>query len=216
MECKYCNKQVKNKKSKASHEGLCKQNPNRRKSHFENIEWQKAKGTNQYIKADKLGLERPKVSEETRQKISYAATGRKHTDEYKKKMSEFAKKNGLGGVTQSRWIKYNGKTLGSSYELELVKNLESYNVKWDTCKRFNYIDNKGKVRTYTPDIYLPEYDIYLDPKNDYLIENINPNLGFTDCEKINWVMKQNNVIIHILNKDQLRWDYIKTLLKHKW
>ena len=216
MECKYCNKEVQNKKSKSSHEGLCKQNPNRRKSPFENVEWQKTKGTNQYIKADKLGLERPKISEEARKKISDAAKGRKHTDERKKKMSEHAKKNGLGGVTQSRWIRYKGKILGSSYELELVQVLERHNIKWQTCKKFSYIDIKGKARTYTPDIYIPDYDIYLDPKNNYLIENINPNLGFKDSEKIDWVMKQNNVVIHILNKDQLNWDYIKTLLKHKW
>lgn len=216
MECKYCTKQVANKKSKASHEAVCKQNPNRRKSPFENLEWQKAKGTNQYVKADKLGLERPTISEETRQKISTSSRGRKHTEESKERLSEYAKKNGLGGVTQSRWIQYKGKTLGSSYELELVQDLERHSVKWDTCKKFNYIDNRGKARTYTPDIYLPDYDVYLDPKNDYLIENINPNLGFMDCEKIDWVMRQNNVIIHILNKDQLNWSYIKKLLKHKW
>jgi hypothetical protein len=214
MECKYCSKQVKNKVSKAAHEGLCKQNPDRRKSPFENLEWQKSKGINQYIKAAKLGLEKPVRSEETRQKLSNAQKGKKHTDEYKKLMSEHAKKNNLGGVTQSRWIQYNGKTLGSTYEFELVKDLERCDIEWNTCKKFNYIDNKGKARTYTPDIYLPEYDIYLDPKNDYLIENVNPNLGFKDCEKIDCVMKQNNVIIHILNKSQLTWEYIKTLLKH--
>lgn len=43
---------------------------------------------------------------------------------------------------------------------------------------------KGIKHTYTPDFYLPEYNVYLDPKNDYLINNINPGLGFKDVDKI--------------------------------
>lgn len=166
------------------------------------------KGTNQFIKADKLGLKKPKLSEETKNKISDSKKGHKHTDEFKLKQRENAIKNGLGGVTQSRWIKYNGKTLGSSYELELVKDLDKNNIKWDTCNRFKYVDCNGKERTYTPDIYLIDYEIYLDPKNDFLIENINPNLGFKDSDKIKWVCEQNNIECFILNKEQLNWEYI--------
>lgn len=170
------------------------------------------KGTNQFIKADKMGSEKPKVSEETKNKISIANKGNKHTEEFKLKQRHNAIKNGLGGVTQSRWINYNGKTLGSSYELKLVKDLDKHNIKWDTCKRFKYIDCNGKERTYTPDIYLIDYNIYLDPKNDFLIENINPNLGFKDTKKIKWCSEQNNIKVIILNKYQLSWDFIKKLL----
>jgi len=133
----------------------------------------------------------------------------KHTDEFKKLMREYAIKRKLGGITQSRWIKYNGKTLGSTYELKIAKSLDENNIKWDTCKRFNYIDPFGKKRTYTPDIYLTEYDIYLDPKNDFLINNINPGLGFKDITKIKLAEKQNNIKVLILNKEQLNWEYVK-------
>jgi hypothetical protein len=68
--------------------------------------------------------------------------------------------------------------------LKLAISLDENNIKWDTCSRFNYIDRFGKSRTYTPDFYLIDYDVYLDPKNDFLINNINPSLGFSDKEKI--------------------------------
>lgn len=35
-----------------------------------------------------------------------------------------------------------------------------------------YWDDDGKQRRYVPDFYLPKYDLYLDPKNDYLIKKI--------------------------------------------
>ena len=69
-----------------------------------------------------------------------------------------------------------------------------------------------KERRYTPDFYLSEYDIYLDPKNDFLINNINPSLGFFDKEKIQWVSEQNDISVIILDKDQLNWDDIQKML----
>ena len=44
---------------------------------------------------------------------------------------------------------------------------------------------------------------FLDPKNDFLINNKNPALGFTDAEKISLAMQQNNIRVIILNKDHL-------------
>ena len=165
------------------------------------------KGSNQFIKAKNSGVPVPQSKRKGRPGKSIP-----HTEETKKKLSEIAKKNGLGGVTQSRWIKYKGKTLGSSYELEVAKSLDENGVKWDTCSRISYIDPFGKKRTYTPDIYLIDYDVYLDPKNDFLIENINPRLGFSDLEKIQLVREQANIRIIVLNKQQLEWNTIKTLL----
>ena len=54
------------------------------------------------------------------------------------------------------------------------------------------------------DVYnTSEYDVYLDPKNDYLINKINESDGYNDVDKINWVSLQNNVKIYILNKNNL-------------
>lgn len=219
--CKYCDQEKKNDNSLRNHERLCKLNPNRQKTFFENLEWQKEKvkkhpgkfgGSNQYLKAKMLNLEKPIMSEESRKKMSDAAKKQTWTEERKKKQSEDVKKRNFGGVTQSRWIKYNGKTLGSFYELELVKNLEANGILWDTCKRFNYVDPFGKCRTYTPDIFLTEFNVFLDPKNDFLMENINPSLGFSDLEKIKLVENQNNIRVLVLNKNQLNWESIQKLL----
>lgn len=76
----------------------------------------------------------------------------------------------------------------SSYEYELAVNLTQNNIHYTKCKSFPYIYN-GIIHHYTPDFYLPDYDLYLDPKNDFLIENVNPALGFKDVDKINAVME---------------------------
>lgn len=199
--CKFCNIEKNSKNSLSNHEIRCKENPERIICGRKHSEQAKRK-------IGEVAKKRV-FSSETRQKLSKLALGRKLSEKHKKILSESAKARGLGGTTQSRWIKYKGKTLGSSYELTVVKDLEKNNIQWETCKRFNYIDNTGKKRTYTPDIYLPEYDLYLDPKNDFLINNLNPRLGFKDIDKIRWVSEQNNIKILVLNKTQLSWEYIK-------
>lgn len=170
------------------------------------------KGSNQHIYAEKHGLPKPKLSDETRKRMAEKASKQIHSDERKEKLREHAIRRKIGGVTQSRWIKYKDKTLGSSYELAVAKSLDENSITWDTGKRISYIDPFGKKRTYTPDFYLEEYDVYLDPKNDFLINNINPNLGFSDKQKIKLVEDQNSIRVIILNKTQLDWNTIKTLL----
>lgn len=128
------------------------------------------------------------------------------------KQSEIAKARGFGGVRPSVRINYNGISLGSTYELKLAKSLDEFEILWIKPKKIKYIDPFGKSRTYEADFYLPEYNVYLDPKNDFLINNINPRLGFKDTEKIRLVSEQNNVRIIILNKTQLNWESVQILL----
>lgn len=138
--------------------------------------------------------------------------GRHHTEDFKKKARELAYKNHLGGVRKSKRIIYNNQILGSTYELKVAQDLDKNNIKWQTCKRFWYKDSAGIKHSYTPDFYLPDYDIYLDPKNDFLINNVNPRLGYTDIQKIDWVKSQNNIQIIILDKNSLTWEKIKEKL----
>ena len=212
--CKFCKKTYSDRGVKY-HQNYCKMDPTPLVSPSKTDKWREAMKLrvheNQFTKAKKEGR-KINVSNETRMKISKSSTGRKHTEDYKLMMSELAKKRGLGGVTQSRWIQYKGKTLGSSYELSLAKDLDNNHIAWDTCSRFNYIDPFGKDRTYTPDFYLMDYDVYLDPKNDFLIEHINPALGFNDCEKIKLVEEQNNIKVFVLNKYQLTWNSVKDII----
>ncbi len=61
-----------------------------------------------------------------------------------------------------------------------------------------------KQRKYFADFYLEDYDVYLDPKNDFLIPG--------DTIKINMVSEQTGKKIIILDKNQLSWDSIKIVL----
>lgn len=194
FKCKYCDiKEYRTPSGIAKHEKHCRDNPNYVK-----------KITKSHI-----------FTAQQKEKMRLKALGRKHTVATKKKLSILAKKRNFGGITQSRWINYNGHVLGSTYELRVAISLDENNIRWTTCKKFNYIDTFGKSRTYTPDFYIIDYDIYLDPKNDFLINNINPALGVKDEEKIQRTCEQNNIIVLILNKNQLSWKEIKKILPRK-
>ena len=59
---------------------------------------------------------------------------------------------------------------------------------------------------------MPTYDVYLDPKNDFLINDVNPGTGYRDLDKITAVEKQNGVVIFVLNKNQLDWQSIEDVI----
>lgn len=130
--------------------------------------------------------------------------GHPHTDDFKKKISDVAKRNNFGGWHTSKSIDYNGIKLDSSYELILAQDLDENNIKWEKPKPLYWKLNDSEHRYY-PDFYLPEFNIYIDTKNDFLINNVNPRFGITDVEKIRLVETQNNVMILILDKDNLSW-----------
>ena len=139
--------------------------------------------------------------------------GIKHTEATKAKLSSIAKARELGGFNmRNKGFMYNGVKLDSSYEVALAQSLDRNLIKWQRCTRFSYLTPSGELHYYTPDFYLPEYNIYLDPKNSFLINNINPTLGYRDSEKIAWVMQQNNIKILILDSSQLEWESIKKLI----
>lgn len=213
--CKHCGKQCKNENSQKQHELRCKENPERI-----NII---VKGFND---ADKVAWNKDK-RKDTDERVQRNAdavkkfyethpgsfTGRTHTDEYKNYMSDVAKNRSLGGFNMRKAsITYEGVKLDSTYEFEVAKSLDADNIRWQRCGRFEYQHNDGSIHYYTPDFYLPEYDVYLDPKNDYLIEHVNEFTGMTDVEKIHRAAKANNIRVIILDKESLTWDKIKELI----
>jgi len=72
----FCQSEKASIQSLRSHERLCKSNPNKALTPFQDKQWQIAKGTNQFIKAKNEGTAIPSVSIETRKKISDAAKNR--------------------------------------------------------------------------------------------------------------------------------------------
>lgn len=90
-------------------------------------------------------------------------------------------------------------TLQSTYELECSEVLNKMNVKWNRPKAMKY-----GGRNYFADFYLPEYDVYLDPKNNYKAK--------LDAEKIALVIKENNVKLFVLLKEQINEQSLRSIL----
>ena len=211
--CNYCGKQCKSLNALKQHEARCKLNPEAIPCTIpkDKCGWSKGLTKND---CESLKLHSQYMSQYWSEHDN-PFKGKHHTDEFKNKLSEQARDSNY----QSHWgtrksYKYKGKKFISSYEVRIAMSLDENNIRWEKPDYgiFTYIDLNGKKHTYTPDLYLPDYNVYLDPKNDFLIENINPTLGYSDKDKINWVMEQNGVRVIILNKNQLDWYVIKTLI----
>ena len=95
-----------------------------------------------------------------------------------------------------------GKTvhLQSSYEFRCAKLLDSMNIKWERPSYLRYGDRK-----YFPDFFLVDHNVYLDPKNSYLAK--------LDRDKIDQVMKENDVKVFILLDDQLNEGSLAQLVR---
>lgn len=209
--CKFCNKSCKNLNSLKQHEVRCKDNPERiaivvpKNTTKGRIPWNKG-----LTKESDLRVKNASVS---LSKSIKGRPGHPQSDETKQKLREVAIRNGLGGFNmRNKGILYKNVKLDSSFELAVAKELDANDIKWQRCPRFLYVDLNGVEHTYTPDFYLPDFDVYIDPKNDYLINNINPSLGYSDLDKIKWVMEQNKIRVLILNSTQLTWEYIKACI----
>jgi len=178
MECKYCEKTCKNHNSLVNHERLCSNNPNKQilKSNLINYNAKRKelgiRGSNHFIKAEKLGLEKPTVSEQTKKKISEARRRRKISDETRQKLSEsmkmavqkspesYTKNNVCGRV---KIVEYKGIKLKGSWEVIVAEWLDDNNIVWEhETKCFDYVWNGN--RKYYPDFYLPDYDVYIEVK----------------------------------------------------
>ena len=180
MNCIYCDKICKNDNSLRNHQRLCKNNPDRQilKSNF--IAYNKAvkngkiekNHSNQFTKAQKLGLPKPIVSEETRLKISKSSKGKKYTKEHRKKLSESMKKavrenpesySGSNINGRVKKILYKGVKLDGSWELLFANWCDNNNLKWSKpTAGFEYIWNGSRI--YYPDFYLKDLDLYIEVK----------------------------------------------------
>lgn len=115
-----------------------------------------------------------------------------------------------GNKTNSAYGWYKSPTAGkvwleSTYEHRVAIELDQNNIPWIRPKSLPYFDGTTN-RRYFPDFYLPTLNVYLDPKNDYLIEK--------DRNKIGAVIAQNNVRVVVLNKNQLSLTSILQLGAH--
>ena len=179
--CKYCNKECKNKNSLAQHEIRCRLNPNKIaiQPNFSKYNEKLRLGlvtkinTNQYVKAKNLGLPKPEISEETKEKFAKIWRGRKHTEESKQKISSSMKRvvrerpksysaSNVNGRVKK--VEYNGIIFDSSWEVIVAKFLDDNNIIWERPKNgFEYIWENG-THLYYPDFYIPSMDLYIEVK----------------------------------------------------
>jgi hypothetical protein len=111
-----------------------------------------------------------------------------------------------GGFHSGKVYYYKNVTFDSTWEVEIAKFLDSKNIKWirDKNLRIQYTDKNGINRRYYPDFYLPEYNLYLDPKNPYKLK--------LDKEKMEIVSKQINILYGDL--DNLKREISSAVERH--
>lgn len=155
------------------------------------------------------------IADAYKNKISNSLIGKighKLTDKEKENLRFHAIKNNFGGHNSKKSIYYKCKDncivyLQSSYEEKLAIILDEHNIRWNRPEPLKWYDDENIFHRYYPDFYLIDYNIYLDPKNDYLIQK--------DKIKIEKVSIQNNIKIIILTDLQLTFDFINSLMKVK-
>ena len=91
--------------------------------------------------------------------------GREHTDESKRKISLARSANNKGG--RCKWFEVASQKVQGTWEQNVALKFEELGIQWLKLKTnqhtFEYeMDNK--IRSYTPDFYLPDYNVYLELK----------------------------------------------------
>ncbi len=200
-ECKWCgetfNVEDKPKGFMANHSRWCVKNPNK----------------NDYMKT--LSKNRKSITEESRKLAgksiskawengSYSHVkfnsfqGRTHTEEAKEKIRRAQLLLNYRRLRKHQ-VMYKDVLLDSSWELALAIRLDELNIKWIRPERIMWIDKNNLKRSYYPDFYLNDYDMYLDPKNPAayqnqiekieILKNTIPNLKFIlslkECKEFN-------------------------------
>lgn len=225
MKCKYCDREFDTARGLHYHEYHCCKNPEgvslkgkrKNKKPYPNnrkkrICTEETKQKLRELWKSEDYLQKQKASIEERRKLG--KLNRHHTKEAKEKISAGMRKCIQAGNRSYSFLHrksylFEGKKLDSSYELTVAQELKDHNIKFEIHPSgLNYIGDDGKLYTYFPDFYLNDYDIYLDPKNDFLLSDKYKYHGLTTKEKIDRVQKENDVIVLLLDKSKLTFDKI--------
>lgn len=156
--CKFCQKDCKNENSLRNHERCCPANPTRI---YKNGMTGK-QGSNQYILAKQQGTEIPTAWNKG---LPGTFAGKKHTVESKRKISEKLSVNNKGG--RAKWYMVAGQNVQGTWERNIATKFEQLGICWvklKTNKDTLKYEMGGKIRSYTPDFYLPDYNMYVEIK----------------------------------------------------
>ena len=129
----------------------------------------------------------------------------KHSEAMKEHLSIKACERLAKHSKYSKNVEYKpGVILESSFEVRTAEILDSLEVEWIKVRQGYEWDDNGKKRRYIPDFYLPKQDLFLDPKNDYLIQK--------DKKKIASAMQINNIKVVVLSDDLINKEFIELLV----
>lgn len=208
MKCKWCSIEfdtsLKPKGWAANHSRWCSLNPKhleyknqlRLNSKNKNLihlmrDAKKAQGfTNQFTKAKLKGV---KLTSKLKGIPNINLKGKKHSVTSKQNMSIGCLKSSHRRLRRGI-VLYKGIILDSSWELELAKRLDNLNIKWIRPNPIKWKDKNNVDHNYFPDFYLPEHNLYLDPKN--------PRAYSVQKEKIEILLNtyENMLILKTLNE----------------
>lgn len=156
----------------ANHTRWCDKNPKR--AQYDNSAALKAMAvarqtsgiTNQYTKAK---IEGSAIPESPNKGKPGHFAGKIHSESTKAIIKEKALQSDHRRLRR-KMVEYNGVKLDSSWELALAKRLDAIGVKWIRPTPVKWVDNTGVAHNYFPDFFLPDFDLYLDPKNPHAVE----------------------------------------------
>ena len=79
----------------------------------------------------------------------------------RRRLSERMSQHNPGG--KSKWYEVSGKKVQGTWERNFALYCNENNIAWDRCKPWKYVLD-GKIKSYTPDFYLPAFDLYVEIK----------------------------------------------------
>ncbi len=95
--------------------------------------------------------------------------------------------------------------LESTWEVTCAEIFDKHGIPWTRPKPFPWLDAEGKWHKYYPDFFLPDYDLYLDPKNPYA--------QVRDAYKIEDVKSRHGIKLLVLNKIDLKEETLLAIIK---
>jgi len=166
--CKYCSLNFENiaPAQRANHSRWCDLNPKSKdyKESLSNRSISQNTGTKRSEESKEKIRELHRQGRYSHIKYSEWWVGKTHSDETKELLRQKALLSPHRRLKKST-VEYKGVLLDSTWELELAKRLDNIDIEWIRPDPIVWIDEQGKSHHYFPDFYLPDYNLFLDPKN---------------------------------------------------
>jgi hypothetical protein len=198
--CKYCKLSFNgiSTSERANHSRWCNKNPKRSEYVAKNNGSQFK--TPEVIAKRNIGIKKAWLDGKYDHVIHTGNTGYKHTEATLQVLREKALASPHRRLVRSirDYIKKDGTIvkLDSAWEEVLAKRLDELEINWERPCAVKWVDMQGITRNYFPDFYLPDYNVYLDPKNPYAIK--------AQQEKIDCLTAQLTNLIIIKSLDECR------------